>query len=91
MIGPKYFIEKRFDPPSFKFQLQFLDSQISYNVARGFIGGTVSNFKFTQKYFLVGLMTEIVVYTAYPNLYLWLHHRITQKLKQKSKTTFITW
>lgn len=35
-------------------------------------------------------MTEIVVYTAYPNLYLWLHHRITQKLKQKSKTTFIT-
>lgn len=64
--------------------------QISYYVARGFIGGTVSNFKFTQKYFLVGLMTEIVVYTAYPNLYLWLHHRITQKLKQKSKTTFIT-
>lgn len=26
-----------------------------------------------------------MVYTAYPNLYLWLHHRITQKLKQKSK------
>lgn len=87
MIGPKYFIEKRFDPPSFKFRLA---CQISYYVARGFIGGTVSNFKFTQKYFLVGLMTEIVVYTAYPNLYLWLHHRITQKLKQKSKTTFIT-
>lgn len=28
MIGPKYFIEKRFDPPSFKFQLQFLDSRV---------------------------------------------------------------
>lgn len=28
MIGPKYFIENRFDPPSFKFQLQFLDSRV---------------------------------------------------------------